>query len=311
MSLERAYRRLLRAYPARWRAEREQEVLSVLLDAAEAEGRQRPAAGEVADLVGHGLLARLGGRLDSRARETTALLALASLTTVLLLCLFVGEWWPWPVAERAPEDRPVSAWPGTPGPFNTVAGPVVAAMLAGPVLAVLGRARAARLVLLVSVPVVLSLPVLAALLDLRRPAAWALAALVGFAVLSLAAPVRRPVALSGLTAALTAVLVVALWSNHTGGDDPRPYFYVGYDLAMVARFGPWAVALGLAFAAGRRVLLRPAALVGACWLSVFAVQVWPTDHLYVAPALTVATLLVAGALGWPSRRLGYRDAVRA
>lgn len=48
--LERRYRRLLKCFPARYRHEHEQEILSVLMDGA-AEGQRRPGLAESADLV--------------------------------------------------------------------------------------------------------------------------------------------------------------------------------------------------------------------------------------------------------------------
>jgi hypothetical protein len=48
--LERRYRRLLRWFPARYRREHEQEILSVLMAGA-AEGQRRPGLADSADLV--------------------------------------------------------------------------------------------------------------------------------------------------------------------------------------------------------------------------------------------------------------------
>jgi hypothetical protein len=48
--LERRYRRLLRCFPARYRREHEQEILSVLMARA-AEGQRRPGLADSVDLV--------------------------------------------------------------------------------------------------------------------------------------------------------------------------------------------------------------------------------------------------------------------
>ena len=48
--LERRYRRLLKCFPARYRREHEQEILSVLMAGAK-EGQWRPGLAESADLV--------------------------------------------------------------------------------------------------------------------------------------------------------------------------------------------------------------------------------------------------------------------
>ncbi len=56
--LERRYRRLLAVYPRAFRAEREQEVLAVLMAAAEP-GQRWPRAGETADILWRALLLRM------------------------------------------------------------------------------------------------------------------------------------------------------------------------------------------------------------------------------------------------------------
>ncbi len=57
-ALERAYRRLLLAYPRRFRRDRGTEILTTLLDAAPPD-RRRPTAWETADLLAGGIRARL------------------------------------------------------------------------------------------------------------------------------------------------------------------------------------------------------------------------------------------------------------
>jgi hypothetical protein len=69
-TLARRYRRLLFCYP---RAHRRDELLATLLEAAPS-GRTRPTAGEAANLIRHGLRARLG-RPASRTVTTWAVLA--------------------------------------------------------------------------------------------------------------------------------------------------------------------------------------------------------------------------------------------
>ncbi|SNT63155.1 hypothetical protein SAMN05421812_11511 [Asanoa hainanensis] len=71
--LARRYRRLLFAYPRAYRRARGDELVGALLDAA-APGLRRPSAREAANLVRHGLRARLG-RPASRTVVTWAVLA--------------------------------------------------------------------------------------------------------------------------------------------------------------------------------------------------------------------------------------------
>ena len=58
--LERRYRRLLRLYPLEFRARRTDEMIGVLMASA-ADGQDRPARGDVGDIVRGSLLARLRG----------------------------------------------------------------------------------------------------------------------------------------------------------------------------------------------------------------------------------------------------------
>jgi hypothetical protein len=60
VELERRYRRLLRLYPREFRARRTDEMLGVLMATA-ADGQDRPARGDVGDIVRGSLLARLRG----------------------------------------------------------------------------------------------------------------------------------------------------------------------------------------------------------------------------------------------------------
>lgn len=69
--IERTYRRALRAYPRRWRREHGEAVLSTLLDAAEAQGRDAHAPRELGSLLGHGL----GERLNRHSARALCLLA--------------------------------------------------------------------------------------------------------------------------------------------------------------------------------------------------------------------------------------------
>lgn len=55
--LERRYRRLLAFYPAAFRREHEEEILSVLMDGA-AEGQQRPGLAESVNLLTHAISMR-------------------------------------------------------------------------------------------------------------------------------------------------------------------------------------------------------------------------------------------------------------
>jgi hypothetical protein len=80
--LERAYRRLLRCYPARHRRRHGDEMLGVLMAAARP-GQRRPGAGEAVNLVVTALLIRLRGAFRGSAGQWRDTLALASIVLPL------------------------------------------------------------------------------------------------------------------------------------------------------------------------------------------------------------------------------------
>ena len=86
--LERRYRRLLRCYPAQYRADRADEMLATLLDTA-APGQRWPAARESAALVRGGIRARAG--VNSSQPAAASLRLAAMLACALYLGLIFGS----------------------------------------------------------------------------------------------------------------------------------------------------------------------------------------------------------------------------
>jgi hypothetical protein len=80
--LERRYRRLLRLYPREFRARREAEMLGVLMAGAR-DGQNRPAGGDVSDIVKGSLLMRLRGPRGGWAPALAMFALLAPLYLVL------------------------------------------------------------------------------------------------------------------------------------------------------------------------------------------------------------------------------------
>lgn len=313
MSLEVTCRRLLRAYPRAWRDAHEEEVLGVLLDAAEVRGARRPALADAVDVLGHGLLVRArltGGAPDGRARELTAVLALASLTALSAVFLLFGEWWPWPTRTALEPGWSVADHPGSPGPFLTAGGPLMPVLLGPAVLVLLRRPRAARHLLGALLPVLVLLPVAARLLGLDRPALWALTALLGLSALSLLAPVRRRTLLVVITAAIATAAAWSVFSGTASGEDPRPFFYYGSQLSVLSSSVPLVVLATVAVAAGLRAVL-PAAAVGAMWLVAFALRLRSTldgpGVLYLLTATALATLAVQHVVMRRSSGSGHAD----
>jgi hypothetical protein len=84
-ALERGYRRLLAWYPRPFRAEREDEILAVLMAGAE-HGQRRPRLSEAADLIKNAVVMRLfPGRSGPERRDLADGLAVFSLVAPLFL----------------------------------------------------------------------------------------------------------------------------------------------------------------------------------------------------------------------------------
>lgn len=98
MTLETHYRRLLRWYPASWRAVHGDVLIGTLMDAAEAEGRTRPSGAEARSMMLHGI----GERFTVRAGLLAAVGALPFSFAGILVTLvgldtiaqFGGGWVP-------------------------------------------------------------------------------------------------------------------------------------------------------------------------------------------------------------------------
>ncbi|MHB1808243.1 MAG: hypothetical protein ACYCU0_02980 [Solirubrobacteraceae bacterium] len=99
--LEWRYRRLLALYPKRFRREREQEILAVLMSGAE-HGQERPRATEAFDLARHAIPMRLRQRAripsDMELRHpgpivlVRVLVGLWLIILTIVLCQYVTLW---------------------------------------------------------------------------------------------------------------------------------------------------------------------------------------------------------------------------
>ncbi len=101
--LERRYRRLLACYPAAFRHDHEQEILSVLMAGAD-QGQQWPRLAEVADLLRSAIYMRVRTRLGTswaweyRHRRVIVPVRIASgiwlvALTAILYGYGAGGWW--------------------------------------------------------------------------------------------------------------------------------------------------------------------------------------------------------------------------
>jgi hypothetical protein len=201
------------AYPRRWREQHGEALLGTALDAADAEGRDRPTRREVADLVVHGLATRTGLLLPSpRVLHPAAVAAVVLGSALALTALVLGE--------LAPPYRPnpefYTSLEGRWGPFSTV-GPALYLVWVTAVGALaLGRHLVARCLLALAALVAVALVPLAAQLDVNRPPRALLLGLAWCAVLGAAGLGHAPRATA--SAAVTgAVGLVAIATLASGG----------------------------------------------------------------------------------------------
>src|SRR5262245_57166107 len=177
-TLERRYRTLLRAYPARYRAERGEEILGTLLDLAEPD-RRTPRFADAADLVASGLRYRLG--MGTVAGLDGGLATAAPIALCIAAGISAFAWW------RVEPVTPDVHIGGSAlfGLFRTL-GPVayLAWLVAAAGWAVL-RTGPARLLVGFAIAVTLALPFIAPLTGVDRPPLWVLMALSAFGVLAL------------------------------------------------------------------------------------------------------------------------------
>jgi hypothetical protein len=223
-TLERRYRRLLFAYPARYRAERADEIVGTLLDCAPAD-RRVPRLGEAADLVASGLRRRLA--LDSIVGLDRGLVVAAPVALALAAGISAFAWW-----RVEPVGTGVHVG-GSPffGAFRTL-GPIAYAawLLAALARAVL-RPAASRALIAVAIAVtVVVVPALAAATPVDRPPLWVLMALAMFGALAFAGmgtaagaasaastDERLSVTTGAVAVALSASTVTLVWPPRGGG----------------------------------------------------------------------------------------------
>ncbi|WP_213456865.1 hypothetical protein [Rhizomonospora bruguierae] len=256
-ALERRYRRLIRAYPARYRADRGEEIVATYLEGA-APDQRWPSPADVADVLVAGGRERLGiagatGLLPGARLAAVTALALCGALAVVYLPLETQrpQWWFTP----------------TVGPFSTVGGPIWLAWLAAVLGAVLLPGRWARWPVAASLALTAAAPA-ARLLDYQRPPLLVLLPQLALGAVALALPAHRGVATRLAVAAPAALAVVGGWWASSLAGAYGAYQTLARsllpDVAALLLLG-WAVA-GVAFLARRDarvlwagVLLLPAA----------------------------------------------------
>jgi hypothetical protein len=312
-TLERRYRTLLRAYPARYRAERGEEILGTLLDLAGPD-RRSPRISDAADLVASGLRYRLG--MGTVAGLDGGLATAAPIALCVAAGISAFAWW------RVEPVTPGVHIGGSAlfGLFRTL-GPVayLAWLVAAAGWAVL-RTGPARLLVGFAIAVTLTLPFVAPLTGVDRPPLWVLMALSAFGVLALggyprplSTDERLAVPVGAVAVAITASAVMRAWPPSGGGFG---YYYqptisrVGTITASVVaavaavavvravrgRSGSewlWAAAL-LALPAGWLGPFDPAGLRGAADAAV--------PHFGRLAQVLLASCVAVAAMVWLARR---------
>ena len=165
LRLENAYRRALRFYPAAWRRENEDVVVSTLLDVADHDARTtpnsanpksaHPSSAELRHLAVSGIATRFGFARHAAAREAASTAALAT-GFVLAVTFFVAYTWaPW--ADRTPYQG--SSYQ-TFGPFMNAGFVLYAVWAAAFVLGTLGKATAVRWLMVAAITISIGLRLL-------------------------------------------------------------------------------------------------------------------------------------------------------
>ena len=319
------FRLLLHAYPRGWRQDRGEELVAVLLAAAEDSGRRRPSPADAVDLIGHGLAARgreLMRPFPAVLRNRVAALSLAGGAAMAAVCLVCGELPP----VRGPE-RP-APYPSatTFGPFLTLGAVLYLAWIAVLALTVAGALRPSRIsgaVLVVLGGGVTASSLVARSHPIAAPPVYlpaflgALSLLVCFGRIDLSRAGRWLLA-SGSTALAAALVAVATFRTRPGWldgvGDPRWIFYRSWQhgLQLISQVTPVLCLTALVVAA-LVTRVRPgwftSTLVATLPWLLFALLFFDGGMTANGrlPALAVAVVGVMAALG----RLTYRAGVHA
>jgi hypothetical protein len=314
------YRILLASYPRHWRQSlRTQEILAVLLDAADADGRNRPTRAEAVNLVLNGLHARLltASSVSRGVRNRIAQLALVTGSSLAITLLVLGE-------IGTPTANP--AFPGldTPvanegdvgtllasrfGPFQTYGVVVFAGWLLLLAAASSGRTVLSRHVAAATFGVTILLPRVARLTHHQRPP---YSLLIGLALLAAAVAVMPErtsrasrLAVLGTVAVVSSSLIA--WRIWALGALPAAsplrarscFYWCPYGPARSVAYANGTPRIG---SYGGADTLAQRALPVIALAILLAVAVWHWDRTWLAAVAVVCLPWLAIALrhsAWP------------
>jgi hypothetical protein len=335
--LERAYRRLLWAYPRWYRDQRGEEILGTLLDGAATDPDQRhPDLADALLLIGHGLAVRAdlsGGGALGELLGVAASPGLVSAAVLATVVFFLGEWAPW--GSSLP--RPAGHF----GPFLTI-GPVVYLLwvLAAVVDATTHSRRRRGAAALAVAVTVLAIPVahlvgrppmfagagrVPMFAGYGRPPLFVLLPLAGLGLPALLGPDaghRRPI-WPALLAALATLIVLAAGAiipTLAGSDSTgfaRVVFYqdgfrtLAAWIPLVAAIA-FAGAGGVAFVSRRRYAPAAGALVAlmAPWLMISVAHAPRFSTSQLATGMLAVAIVVVAGVGVGDQRRRARLATR-
>ncbi|MFI6232728.1 GlsB/YeaQ/YmgE family stress response membrane protein [Micromonospora sp. NPDC050784] len=296
--LESRYRRLLRAYPRDYQAERGDEIVGTYLDTVEP-GRRWPSPHDSVDLLGAGIRERLRGYGALGLAAAFPLAATAALNTLVAVAIFL-------LLQVEFED-PRFARLDSVGPFQTLGAVIWLGWLFVGLAATVRPGAWARTAAAGALLLTVAVPPVAALLGQPGPPLFVLlpAVALGLATLALPShPGRAARSLPLLTAGYMTAASAALSAAESGGG-----MFVSYSSTpeLLAMAGGLMFALILLVGLGRALraddaglwaallLATPASLFGANMLSQ---GIWgsrgggPTPAAF---AITTGSILLAGA----------------
>jgi hypothetical protein len=304
--LRARYTRLLRWYPAAYRAERGAEIVDTYLDLAPA-GRRWPRPGDVVDLVAGGLRQRLRARDALGLADALPLagtIALTAATVLATVWLILTEAFPYP-----------GEFAGAPtlGPFHTLA---VLAWIAWLIVLPAGALGCGRWAVAVAVAVTIGVAGAVAvvpameLTSFHEPNLSVLAPQLVLGVLALAVPRRHSYR---DTATFTAFAIAAGAATALVGSR----YHVRYDVLLGAMMllVVVLVATGVVLTArrDRRAWWPALLLLGPAWLLGSKVgmsatgqpSLWDSRRwavAWTATSLLVAAVALVTAVRWRTRR---------
>jgi hypothetical protein len=300
--LERRYRLLLRAYPAAYRAERGEEILTTLLESVP-RGRRAPSLADAVDVLGNGMRRRWGLHA---AAGLDAGLALAAPVALALAAGIAGFAW-WRVEPIGDIHMGQSALFGT---FRTLGPFAFALWLVAALGWVVPRPDARRALIAIAVVATLALPVVSALTTVDRPPLWVIMSLVAFGLLALVGAGSSRATLDARLTVPIGALGIAVGAA-TLSTVAAPNQYYQPTIARVGLVVTATVAILAVVALVRRLRgqrsaawLWAAALLGlpAGWLGPFESGGDAVPHFGRLAQVVLATCLAAATVAWLARR---------